>query len=73
MASPELFARVLVGKHSNIFPALTQLIQDLDNILVAINSGKMVNVEAFRQKCDSILDFFHGNSLLNWNVLRWDS
>ena len=63
MASPALFARVLG------MPKLTKLIQDIEDLLVSVNSGRMVDVEKYRQKCESILDFLHSDSSLSWNVL----
>ena len=28
----------------------------------------MINVEAYRNKCNSVLDYYHANPLLSWNV-----
>ena len=50
-------------------PELEVLIQGIDDLLVAINSGRMINVEAFQQKCDFLLDYFHGCPKLSWNVM----
>ena len=68
MANAPLFARVLVGKHSKILPDLTRYIQDTEDLLTAVNSGHMLDVEAFRKKCDSVLDYYNANSGLKWNV-----
>ena len=68
MANPALFAKVLVGKHAKVLPKLTNLLQDIETLLVTLNSNKLVDVEAFRGKCNSILNYFHDDPNLRWNV-----
>ena len=68
MADAPLFARVLVGKNSPVLHDLTRYIQDTEDLLTALNSGHMIDVEAYRKKCDSVLNYFHANPLLRWNV-----
>ena len=63
MGDAALFAKVLGN------PKLEVLIQGIDDLLVAINSGRMINVEVFQQKCEFLLDYFHGCPQLSWNVM----
>ena len=62
MAKPALFAKVLG------MPKLKTLIEDIEDLLVAINSGKFVDVEKCQKKCDSILDFLASDPDLSWNI-----
>ena len=60
---PALFAKVLG------MPKLEPLIRDIDSLLVAVNSREMVDVQAFRAKCTVILDYFHDDEELNYNIM----
>ena len=59
---PALFAKILG------MPKLERLIKDLDDLMVAVNSRCMVNVPAFEAKCIAILDYFHQDPDLSWNI-----
>ena len=62
MSKPKLFSKVLG------LPKLERYIRDIDSLLVAVNAPHMVDVEKFQEKCDSILDYFHSDPDLSWNI-----
>ena len=62
MSKPELFSKVLG------MPKLKTLLEDIEDLLVSINSGKFVDTKKFRKKCDSILDYLNSDPDLSWNI-----
>ena len=51
-------------------PELEYLIEGIDTLLVAVNSKGMVNVSEFEKKCEALLDYFHEDDELSWNIHR---